>query len=239
MKNNKNPPKKPDNWYYALEITIEIFSNAQTQFFLDSGTLLGFVRDGDFIQWDNDIDIGVIEDSQNRKVICDEIFRRGIPYYETQNSVGFNINGVPIGITFYQEKHDYYHAYYWSYIPTNLVDKMLSSILLLRSNLITNKIGLTLTKNTIYLMTRLVGKFLPDWMVTLIINRTVVKKVSIIPKEHFQKIVYNNFDGKLLPVPKNPNLYLELRYGSSWNIPKQDYQYIHDDQSLHKTQKND
>lgn len=40
-----------------------VLSNNQIEYWVDEGTLLGFVREGYFIEWDRDIDIGVIGDS--------------------------------------------------------------------------------------------------------------------------------------------------------------------------------
>lgn len=39
-----------------------LFTNNKINYFLDAGTLLGLYRDGDFIPWDHDLDIGVFEE---------------------------------------------------------------------------------------------------------------------------------------------------------------------------------
>jgi len=41
-----------------LKQVIEVFENHKITYWLDGGTLLGAVRDGKFIDWDNDIDLG-------------------------------------------------------------------------------------------------------------------------------------------------------------------------------------
>lgn len=44
-----------------LKIIKEVFEKQGVKFFLAYGTCLGAVRDKDFIEWDDDIDLGVIE----------------------------------------------------------------------------------------------------------------------------------------------------------------------------------
>ena len=51
---------KPDA-IRLLKTTISILNEFQINHFLISGTLLGFVRHGDFIPWDDDIDLIVDE----------------------------------------------------------------------------------------------------------------------------------------------------------------------------------
>ena len=59
---------KTSEWYDALnEISQLLAEMDDMPFLLDSGTLLGFIRSNDFIEWDNDIDIGIINYGQQSK----------------------------------------------------------------------------------------------------------------------------------------------------------------------------
>ena len=58
--------------------TVDIFNRADIPYTIDAGTLLGIVRDGDLIPWDNDIDLMLPVDSIDRlRKVYLEIFRRG------------------------------------------------------------------------------------------------------------------------------------------------------------------
>lgn len=46
-----------------LASTVNILEQAGVRYWIDDGTLLGIVRDGDIIPWDDDVDIGVVGES--------------------------------------------------------------------------------------------------------------------------------------------------------------------------------
>ncbi len=47
-----------------------ILDNADVRYWLDFGTLLGAVRDGDIISWDNDADISYYHDDRDRMILA-------------------------------------------------------------------------------------------------------------------------------------------------------------------------
>lgn len=54
--------------YIILRKIISFFEEKDITYWLDSGTLLGFAREGDFIEWDNDIDISTLGKEFENKI---------------------------------------------------------------------------------------------------------------------------------------------------------------------------
>ena len=52
--------EKEQRWLLVLSQVIEVLDKNNLLYFIDTGTLLGAVRDKMFIPWDNDIDLAVI-----------------------------------------------------------------------------------------------------------------------------------------------------------------------------------
>jgi len=56
-------------WVENLGDVKQILDDAGVKYWLDYGTLLGAVRDGKFIPWDNDIDLGAMS-TESDKIIA-------------------------------------------------------------------------------------------------------------------------------------------------------------------------
>jgi tetratricopeptide (TPR) repeat protein len=94
----------------------ETFNQLNLQFTLVAGTLLGFVRNYDFIAYDQDIDIGIIGD-ENIDVIKNKLIENGFKFEyafgEKGNSLEyrFSYDGIQVDLfVFYEEKNKYYHV---------------------------------------------------------------------------------------------------------------------------------
>lgn len=54
----------------ALLYVIDLFETHNIPYFIDHGTLLGIVRDGDIIPWDDDIDISIYSEDIDKIISC-------------------------------------------------------------------------------------------------------------------------------------------------------------------------
>lgn len=66
------PFQHPSTLGLAHDLIISICSWLEAKgldYYLDSGTLLGFVRDGGFISWDDDIDIALNPEAFNQVIL--------------------------------------------------------------------------------------------------------------------------------------------------------------------------
>jgi hypothetical protein len=58
--------------------TVAALDGAGVPYHLDYGTLLGMVRDGDFIPWDNDVDLAIFPgETDSLRLACDALRQRG------------------------------------------------------------------------------------------------------------------------------------------------------------------
>ena len=76
--------------YKILSIVHKIFKENDLFFCFSEGTALGFIREGDFIKWDDDVDIGMWIDDMPKFIKC-------IPIFE---SYGFEVAEVTMNNTF-------------------------------------------------------------------------------------------------------------------------------------------
>ena len=68
-----------------LKKVSDIFKKLNIKFFLSSGTLLGYFREGKFIEYDYDIDIGIYKEDFNNNIIR-ELKKNGFIYYRLLGS---------------------------------------------------------------------------------------------------------------------------------------------------------
>ena len=64
----------------SLQDTNKVFRKHNIQLWLDSGTLLGAIRDQDFIPWDKDIDLGCWKsnnDFEIKQILKEEFIKLG------------------------------------------------------------------------------------------------------------------------------------------------------------------
>lgn len=72
-----------------MEIFDKLCSENKLQYWIDFGNLLGAVRHGGFIPWDDDVDLGMMRDDYEKFI---ELFKNGVPDYPDL-FLEFNNNG--------------------------------------------------------------------------------------------------------------------------------------------------
>lgn len=76
--------------------TIQLISNYSDRWWLDSGSLLGLTRDGHFLEQDEDIDIGIVIDSNKCAAFIDELMKLDykIVIFSLNNCI-YKIKAIP------------------------------------------------------------------------------------------------------------------------------------------------
>jgi len=219
----------------------KVFDKFDVNYWLDLGTLLGAVRDGKIIPWDNDIDIGVREASWERILPLVSEFRKRGFYVEVENwklhksfiyryIVLFRA-GWFMGIYPYRllnGKNAVRPDIRESFLTRSLI--MLYDLLFLNQAHVTSKNEslLKVADNVVTLTPTRLRKPLSKviFFMIRILKRTALEYfLVVIPKHHFEKLDTIEFYGTKFSVPSDVENYLECRYGKDWRIPKQEWKW--------------
>lgn len=224
--------EKEKKWPESLEQIADVLESSNVTYFLDTGTLLGAVRDGQFIPWDNDIDIGIILNGEDKKLAdaFDRAISLGFEGSLTSNGMAlFSKSGVEVNLKSYQLNGDHYHADFSNWKHPSVLVLFLYNV---KKNLIIATGGRSL--KAFVKATALRFK--------TILNLLSLKQfepalsyehmISTVPKKHFWKLGTIEFYARRYPAPAFVNEYLTMRYGADWNTPKKDYNYVTDDLSI-------
>lgn len=229
----------------ALRQVKEVFDEYDIEYWLDMGTLLGAIRDGKFIPWDTDIDLGIWHKNIDRIItVCKELHKKfDIIYYESHISVQKEGFPIPIQISLYRLDKE---IKTWP-IAKNFVGKIILYLILPgltapHYNQVHFKASLT-TNNLVKIMKFSVNIFifktshaLPTEVREKLIRivKTISKKIgckyvySRLPKNYFMNLSTIKFYGMEFRIPARAEEYLTCIYGKDWCIPNKDYVYYRD-----------
>ncbi|MDN7241675.1 hypothetical protein QWY14_07710 [Planococcus sp. N028] len=113
------------NGFYVLNLVNEIFQSLNLKHFADFGTLLGFIREKNFISHDLDLDFGVlINEEGEKKLIEYEMIKKG--FIKTKEFIyegkvveeSYKIQGVKVDFFYYKNEKNKSKCYSFYRLPT-------------------------------------------------------------------------------------------------------------------------
>lgn len=225
----------------ALKQIKKILDKHDIEYWLDEGTLLGAVREKKFIEWDHDIDLSIwYKDLPKITPLFDEIRKTGLEviFFEWKKHIKLLGEGYEIDINLYHLK-DKKATRTW-HINNQLgrvLDYFIWTIYLKDSKYRKLFAPFFITKTLI----KISNKW-PDWMnkkilklLLKIYEKKGCKSLQVaMPSYFFTELTTLEFYKMNFKVPKKTEEYLEYRYGKNWRIPKKDYVWYKDDQSVIK-----
>jgi hypothetical protein len=240
------------------ESLLREFKSRGVTCWLDSGSLLGLVRNGHLNHWEKDIDLGIwIDDLEVARDVCKGImdrfslkyrekWARSIPYALLLNSSNKKRPFMlPIAVHVFYRKGD--NA--WSIQPHSLVAARSKYPKYIYRELIGNRRGTQLEK------LKFVAKY-PKYAMSIFIDklnlngtigrrlrhiereRSLAEKMLMnvfnemfewtIPARYFDELTPLNEEYPYVLIPAAPDEYLQARYGE-WRVAVQDWFYVVDD----------
>lgn len=190
---------------------------------LDSGTLLGLVRDQRILAWDKDIDLGMWDQDlktfksiiKNSKLFDETTKFQYKNYASEVYHISINNNSwkIPVHINVYRKSHD--HAY---------CAQGHSKINTYRG----------MKKKLLKVVRKVFTKFFTDrytWNNTWLINKTYDVYTWWIPQCYFCKLTDIQVHDMDFIVPHYYKEYLQARYGD-WLVPNDHWNYWEDDNCI-------
>jgi hypothetical protein len=189
-----------------LAIIVNILNQHKINFWMYGGALLGYVRNGDLISWDRDIDLFVWKDDyQKVRMLKKEIEKKGFKYLFKERTTRLVWDSKEITIGYYELKGDYA-------IRTKLVT----------NNKFGNMIYFGLLSRTIKFNMKKTYRFL-RWF--LLKSKACYEVRQIVPAHFYLELKEINLFNIILKVPAETEEYLEYTFGKDWRMPKKDFKY--------------
>lgn len=203
----------PEMMLEIFQEVISIFNSLALNYWVDSGTLLGIIRENSFMPWENDIDIALWKEDIDNKIRTDVykiMFLKGYEVKFKRSKVTFKKNGIKVDIWFLDKTGDY--ATRIRIIPTSAFSKILFKY--------AEPFGGLSSKMAQYKYRLLC------WLMQIF----GCSKVTIkIPRKYLQRITKYDFKGIDIRIPKDVEEYLAFRYGRDWRIPDKNWDTLTQD----------
>jgi hypothetical protein len=215
----------------------EVFDKVGVTFWLDTGTLLGAVRDGQIIEWDTDVDMGTWYDDLAKLLFTfPELRKRGFNITLNRKWADMTVRRFDcnVNVCLYHKRG----GYVWrvSRMPKkglilNVIIKILQRCVNISNLRVYTKQKGTFAeeiKNFSSLLPSVL-KRLPTDTAWLALHRLGCLIPMVIPKQYFENLSTIQFYGMEFNAPFDVEKYLRYRYGSNWRMPKEKYEYYKED----------
>ncbi|MGI9341213.1 MAG: LicD family protein [Gammaproteobacteria bacterium] len=227
----------------ALHDARAVFEQHRLTVWLDCGTLLGAVRDGGLIPWDNDIDLGMWTadlDAADTPALWRDLNSRDFDVYRLADKLILDRAGIPINISLFVRHGDramralyplHTHAFskavrvLWWVSHARLQKSEVESS---RSRSVDARVKRVLVTGYQMLPTAMHGSI--ERVTTAMCRVSGCMDIDWrVPQRYFERFDHLSFLGDDWPVPNDTEDYLRFRFGDGWRVPDPEFSTVLDD----------
>ncbi len=184
--------------------TIDILDKHNIVYHLEGGTLLGAVRDKDFLPWDHDVDISILQEDSDRFFLLSKQLKSLGFKVRVRRSINFKYGIKKNDIRIFKVK------IFWQ----SVMQEFLNTLFFFKRRI--SPIALDIIVKT---------EFEKN------IYWEAGGKIMMVPGHHYASYEEIMFLGKQVKVPNDYKHYLHLKYGD-WEIPVKDWSCDKDEKTI-------
>lgn len=228
----------------VLKEVKEVLDAHDVEFWLNFGALLGAIREGKFIEHDDDIEINAWShkiDEEKMREVCKDLCQRGFSaYYSTLTDYitiwkdNFNVSFSMY--TLRGDKAERPHEHIWETVVSKHLYLLSEIFAIRRVGRVNNEVVRDLKSIFKYLSVSFTG-ILPEFIRRriAIFLRSLSRLTggeygkTRIPARFYQNLGDLKFYDMIFKAPSETEEYLECIYGSDWKIPLKNWKFYHDE----------
>ena len=204
-----------------------LFEKIGVESWLDSGTLLGAVRDEAILPWDHDIDLGMFMEEAVKVELCHQVFEEHDFRVTVFRNKGFLYriellrHDWPINIEVFESCGDRAWSL-WKVATGRIWDVHVKA---------TSRIGNKFMKTLYHGIKTIVGKVISKRIIAIFLFREQIV-FRVVQRRYFENLESVKFLGLDFNTPADAESYLGFRYGTNWRTPKEEWTFWKDDGSV-------
>ena len=220
-----------EKWSEVLKEIKHILDDTEVKYWLEWGTLLGAVRDGKFIPWDTDIDLGMVC-AEGCKVIAriEEFEKKGFKVDVTDTRISISRDHlVTVMVTLYRTRGDLA----WDLQPKKAPKfkkimgyfSMIAERILYKKYLVKRKNQLRTEKIVLTVIPGFADHAIRKFLFNVYEWFGAEYCAFVVPKFYYENLDSISFYGMSFNVPSHVHDYLSLWYGEGWKEPDQNWAF--------------